>query len=321
MSKEARLDLAVKPEEAGTRLDAFLAIRLPDMSRSRLARLVRSGKVLVNGAASKPSAPVVPGQDVVVRIPEAEPADLVPENIPLDVLYEDPDLIVVNKPPGMVAHPGPGHGAGTLVHALLAHCPDLSGVGGVARPGIVHRLDKDTSGALVAAKNDAAHQSLSRQFKARTIKKTYLALVHGCPAEDTGRISLPVGRHPSDRKKMLASEDVRGREAQTLWRVRERYPDAALLEIGLLTGRTHQIRVHMAALGHHVVGDPIYGGRKRGHKLPDSVRGKVPLPGRQLLHAWRLVFAHPRTGRLLDLEAPIPVDMRAVISAFSAHTP
>ena len=318
MSAEVRLRFQVNSEDAGARVDAFLAARHADISRSRAARLIKEGHVTVDGRVPKPSTTLSPGQAIVVDIPVSAPCGAVPEDIPLEVLYEDQDLIVVNKPAGLVVHPAPGHGGGTLVNALLHHCHDLSGIGGQMRPGIVHRLDKDTSGALVAAKNDFSHQALSSQFKERIVKKTYLALVHGAVREQGGSILLAVGRHPKDRKKMHAASQGGGRQAETLWRVRERFADASLLEVNIKTGRTHQIRVHLATLGFPVVGDPVYGGRRRGHALPASIQGKVPLPGRQLLHDWKLCFSHPRTGRVLTFTSPVPQDLEQVLAALRA---
>ncbi|MDI6796960.1 MAG: RluA family pseudouridine synthase [Desulfatibacillaceae bacterium] len=302
----------VSQGDMGLRLDSFLSAKIDGLSRSQAARLVRQGHALVDGSPKKPSHQLAPGQAVTASLPKPEPCQALPEALEIDILYQDSDLVVVNKPPGLVVHPAPGHISGTLVNALLHHCRDLSGVGGLLRPGIVHRLDKDTSGVLVAAKNDAAHQALSGQFAARTVEKTYLALVFGVPEKDSGIVDMPVGRHPDQRKKMAAGK---GRQALTLWRVARRFADAALLEIDIHTGRTHQIRVHLAALGHPVIGDSVYAGKKRGKKLPDSVAGKTPFPGRQMLHAFRLSLILPASGKRLVIEAPVPQDMQILTQA------
>lgn len=298
--------------DTGLRLDSFLSAKICGLSRSQAARLVRQGHALVDGSPKKPSHLLAPGQVVTASLPEPEPCQALPEALDIEILYQDADLVIVNKPPGLVVHPAPGHSSGTLVNALLHHCRDLSGVGGLLRPGIVHRLDKDTSGVLVAAKNDAAHQALSGQFAARTTEKTYLALVFGNPQKDSGIVDMPVGRHPGERKKMAAGT---GRRALTLWRVANRFADAALLELDIRTGRTHQIRVHLAALGHPVIGDLVYAGKRRGKKLPDSIAGKTPFPGRQMLHAFRLSLTHPSSGKRLFFEAPVPEDMQILVRA------
>ena len=234
-----------------------------------------------------------------VEAPPPEPSTARPEAIPLDILYEDADLIAVNKPPGMTVHPAPGHPASTLVNALLAHCPDLSGIGGVRRPGIVHRLDRDTSGVILVAKNDAAHLALARQLKERTVEKTYLALVEGTPKPPRGVIDAPLARDPRRRERMAVLEG--GREASTSYRVVERFSGVSLLEVKPRTGRTHQIRVHFAAIGHPIVGDVVYGKRSS-------------LLARQFLHAWRIAFDHPRTGERLTLEAPLAQDLEAALA-------
>ncbi len=236
-------EFSVAPQDAGMRLDAFAAGHLPDCSRSYAALLIRKGWISVDTIARKPSYKVKVHEQVRADLPEPQPVDLVAEPMDLDLLFEDESLIVVNKPAGLVVHPAAGHPSGTLVNGLLCHCPDLEGIGGERRPGIVHRLDKDTSGVIVIAKTTLAHHELSRQFKARSIRKQYLALVHGVPKQAHGTIDLPVGRHPVDRKKM-STVSRSGREALTLWRVKEQFPEAALLEVDLKTGRTHQIRVH-----------------------------------------------------------------------------
>lgn len=297
--------LQVPPAAAGRRLDQYLADVLGDCSRAGSARLVRDGRVRVNDRPGKPGQRLHSGDRVNGwRPPPARPTALVAEPIPLEVIHEDAALIVVNKPPGLVVHPAPGHDGGTLVNALMYHCPDLRPIGGEIRPGIVHRLDKDTSGVLVAAKSGAALEALASQFKERRVAKTYLALVHGRPRASAGEIDLPIGRHPVDRKRMSTAGRHR-RTAMTRWHLRERLGPASLMEVALLTGRTHQIRVHLAAVGHAVVGDAVYGRRHRG---------RVPAP-RQMLHAWRLTLTHPVTAERISFEAPVPPDMQAVLDA------
>ncbi len=294
----------VEPSEAGERLDVFLLSRLPDLTRSRLQKLIREGRVIPSGSTAplKPSRRVKAGEEFLVRVPPPEEPRLEPEEVPLEILYEDAHLAVIVKPPGVVVHPAAGHPRGTLVHGLLARLSGLSGVGGKLRPGIVHRLDKDTSGLMVVAKSDAAHLHLVSLFQSRRVEKWYLALVHGVPEPPSGRIKVPIGRHPVHRQRMLAGAP-RGREAETFFRVREVFRRASLLEVRPLTGRTHQIRVHLSYLGHPVVGDPLYGGR----------RPTGPRAGRQMLHAWRLGFEHPLTGEKLFFEAPLPRDFEELL--------
>jgi 23S rRNA pseudouridine1911/1915/1917 synthase len=296
----------------GIRIDVFLAEHLPDCSRSFAGQLITSECIRVNGQAQKPSYRLKPGDVVSVRIPAPKPPRYLPEPISLQVLYEDPDIVVINKPPGLVVHPAPGHYSGTLVNGLLYHCPDLGGIGAELRPGIVHRLDKDTSGTLVVAKNAVALDHLAGQFKNRTVGKDYLALVHGAMAAESGTIRLPIGRHPVDRKRM-STRSRRGREAETGWRVVRRLAGTTLLELSLKTGRTHQIRVHCAAIGRPIVGDPVYGRRKTAG---DSA-GMQALLGsirRQMLHAWRLEINHPRSGARMRFESPLPEDMERLIA-------
>ncbi len=293
-------------ERDGERLDAAVSQGVPDISRSTAARLIREGRVSVDGeSADKPSRRMRRGETVGVEIPPPAPCEALAQHIPLWILHEDAHLIVIAKPAGMVVHPAPGHPEATVVNALLHHCQDLSGIGGKLRPGIVHRLDMDTSGVLAAAKNDAAHLSIARQFAARTTEKTYLAIVKGVPRDDSGLVTLPVGRHPVDRKRMAVTSP-KGRAAETRWKVLERFSDAALLELTIKTGRTHQIRVHMAALGHPVAGDPVYGTKTRG-----AARARA---ARQMLHAWKLSLHHPATGQRLTFTAPIPPDMETAIA-------
>jgi 23S rRNA pseudouridine1911/1915/1917 synthase len=270
---------------------------------------VWEGRVWVNDRPAKVGRKIRAADHIVIFIPAAKPSGVAAEEIPLAILYEDASLLVIDKPAGMVVHPAPGHPAGTLVNALLHHCRDLSGIGGVLRPGIVHRLDKDTSGLVVAAKSDAAHRGLAGQFKRHEVGKTYQALVYGDPRNEEGRIEAAVGRHPTDRKRM-STQSRRGRSAVSLWRVRERFGCAALLEVSIETGRTHQIRVHLAELGHPVVGDRLYGGAGRSRTVGDvEIRTRIKAMERQALHAWRLGFTHPLTGEPLRFISPLPEDM------------
>ena len=284
------------PTDSGVaRLDTFLAASLPDLSRSRWQSLIKEGHVLVNGRAVKPNHEMRAGDTITYSIPAPRPVEAIAQDIPLNVLYEDRDLIALNKPPDLVVHPAPGHEDGTLVNALLHHCKDIQGIGGELRPGIVHRLDRDTSGVLVVAKNEAALANLAAQFKSRTTRKDYLALVAGTPRPASGTIKTLIGRSSSDRKKMT-TRTKSGREAVSHYETIETFRDAALLRIRIETGRIHQIRVHMAHLGHAVLGDAVYG-RARG----------AP---RQMLHARRLELTHPATGKKLIFDAPMPDDMK-----------
>ncbi|HHY46164.1 MAG TPA: RluA family pseudouridine synthase [Firmicutes bacterium] len=303
--------MTVKAPEGGTRLDVYVASRLEvpqgSLSRSTVQRLIDSGNIVVNGRPCRPSYRVRAGDVISGLVPPPEEPHADPEDIPIDILYEDSDIIVVNKPRGMTVHPGAGNPSGTLVNALLAHCGDLSGVGGVMRPGIVHRLDKDTSGVMVVAKNDASHLELSRQFKAREVHKTYIALVRGAVDPPEGTISSMIGRHPVHRKKMAVTEHG-GKPAVTRYRTIERLPGYTLLEVHPETGRTHQIRVHLAWVGHPVAGDSLYGGRDP----------RLPISG-QALHAASLEFRHPRTGRRMRFCAPLPDDMARIMKMLGAY--
>ena len=310
---------SVTPEETGLRLDLFLTQKEPSLSRARIQKAIDEECVWVNGRSVPASRKLKPGDEVRIALPEAQPCGALPEAIPLTILYEDESLLVIDKPAGLVVHPAPGHAGGTLVNALLHHCRDLSGIGGVLRPGIVHRLDKETSGLLIVAKSDAAHQGLAGQFKRREVKKTYQALVYGDPKTDDGRIEAAVGRHPTDRKKM-STQSRHGRPAVSLWRVRERYGCATLLEVDIETGRTHQIRVHLTALGHPVIGDAVYGGEGRFRAIGDAaIRARVKRMERQALHAWRLSFTHPLTGEALTFTAPLPADMADLCDFLRGH--
>jgi 23S rRNA pseudouridine1911/1915/1917 synthase len=301
--------LTVSSASAGLRLDLYLTRKFPEHSRAFMAQLIRAGQVSVNGNTAKAGCRLRAADTVSGTLPAPKPVNLAAEAIDLAVIHEDADLIVVNKPAGLVVHPAPGHAGGTLVNALLYHCPDLGPIAGEIRPGIVHRLDKDTSGVLVVAKTAFALDHLARQFKERKVGKTYLALVHGIVKDAAGRIELPIGRHPVDRKKMSV-RSRRSRPAVTLWRVRERYIDSCLLEVDLKTGRTHQIRVHCAALGHPVLGDRVYGNGRD----PASGAWRFPVE-RQMLHAWRLKIVHPFRGEIMNFEAPLAPDMDILIQA------
>ncbi len=304
--------------QAGGRLDALVASEVDHCSRSFAATLIRQGCVSVDGAAKKPGYTVKAGEVVCGKIAPPTTSSFLPEKIPLHILYEDPDLLVVNKAPGMVVHPAPGHRSGTLVNALMHHCPDLAGISGSLRPGIVHRLDKDTSGALVVAKNSRAMHGLAVQFKSRDVRKKYVALVYGNPRQDTGSVDEPIGRHPVDRKKMSVTTHT-PRSALTHWRVCEQYKGACLLELDIHTGRTHQIRVHCKTMGHPVIGDPVYGHRgdqKRLASISPELGRAVASVARQMLHARRLSFIHPTTGAFMAMEAPMPSDMSGMIDRF-----
>jgi 23S rRNA pseudouridine1911/1915/1917 synthase len=313
------IDFSVGTAEAGRRFDLFLSSALADCSRSRAAELIRSGVVTIDGAGKKPGYRLQAGDRVIGNLPEPIPTVYQPEDIPIDILFEDAHIIVLNKPPGMVVHPAPGHASGTLVNALLSHCSDLSGIGGELRPGIVHRLDKDTSGTLVAAKNEPALGHLAAQFKNRPVGKTYLALVRGQVRESSGEIRLPIGRHQIHRKKMSV-KSRRARTAHTEWTFREKCGGASLLEVSLKTGRTHQIRVHCAAIGHPILGDTVYGGRRQKSEAVFDSRGNaVSIPGRQMLHAWRLSVVHPVTDCEMTFESRMPEDMAEVIRRLKAE--
>ncbi len=294
----------VGAEAVGERLDRWLSRACPDLSRARIQQLIKSGHVLLNGASSKAHHPVAEGDIIILEIPETQPTEVRPEAIPLDILHEDADVLVLNKEHGIIVHPAAGHETGTLVNALLHHCGELASLGGEKRPGIVHRLDKDTSGVMVVAKTERALRDLSRQFKERTIRKVYSALVRGHPVPETGDIDTLIGRNPHNRKKMSARVE-RGKRAYTRYRTVEVFEDAALLEVVIETGRTHQIRVHMAHLGHPILGDREYG---RARVLADNLHVE-----RQMLHAAQLTFHHPATGQPVEFNAPLPADMRDLI--------
>ena len=288
------IELTVDPQDDGMRIDAYLRAHT-EFSRSRVSALMLEGAICVDGEVQvKPSFKVSEGQRIALSVPQTRPVDILPQDIPLDILYQDADVVIVNKPCGMVVHPAAGNEDGTLVNALLYHVHDLSGIGGEMRPGIVHRLDKDTSGLILIAKNDRAHAALSEQFKARTMEKHYRAVAFGNFPEGSGLIDAPIARHPVDRKKMAIVPE--GKPSQTEWKVMERLKGATYLDVHLLTGRTHQIRVHMHSIGHPLLGDKIYA---------PNIRMSVHIP-RLMLHAYSLAFTHPTTGERMTLCAPLP---------------
>ena len=300
-------ELTAATEHAGVRLDAFLSAD-GALTRSQAARLIAEGRVRVNGKPAAKSARLSGGETVTVDVPQLRETALPPQDIPLDVVYEDDDVIVVNKPTGLVVHPAPGHPDGTLVNALLHHCGDsLSGIGGEKRPGIVHRIDRDTSGLIIAAKNDAAHLALSAQLKDHSLSRTYECLVTGNMKQDSGTVDAPIGRSSADRKKMAVVPT--GRRAVTHWEVVARYPGVTHLRCRLETGRTHQIRVHMAHIGHPILGDTVYGAKK-------------PVPGLtgQCLHAAGLRFIHPRTGEPVELHCPLPPEFTAMLQKLQSKS-
>ncbi len=298
-------DLQITETQNGTRLDSFLAEDLDGISRSYLQKLIGEQQILVNNKAVKANYKVKTGDILLINIPDAAPIDVLPEEMDLNIVYEDSDLLVVNKPVGLVVHPAHGHYSGTLVNGLLAHCKDLSGINGMLRPGIVHRIDKDTSGLLMIAKNDLAHQHLAAQLKEHSIKRAYYALVQGVISEPAGLVDAPIGRHETDRKKMAVTFK-NSKEARTHYYVKERFARHTFIECRLETGRTHQIRVHMSYLGYPLVGDPLYGTRKNN----------LDFPG-QALHAYALGFIHPRTGEELYFEAPLPEHFQTVLKNLS----
>lgn len=307
---ELVVDSATQP--AGIRLDVFLSREVAELSRSRIQKLIEDEDILVNDQPAKASLKLQGGERITIEMQEPVPVDLQPEDIALEIVYQDDDLAVINKPAGMVTHPGAGISSGTLVNALLFHMRDsLSGISGTIRPGIVHRLDKDTSGLIVIAKNDVAHRHLAEQIKAKTARRNYVALVEGIMKPDTGTIDKPIGRHPTRRKQMAIV--VGGRKAVSRFQVLERFSRYTLVKVMLETGRTHQIRVHMASLSYPVVGDLLYNTKSSGS---EAARQKLGLKG-QALHAAQLSFTHPTTGMLLEFEAPLPEDFQTLLSKLS----
>lgn len=316
--EKKRYIFLVDEADEGERIDSFLSGQIPELSRSRIQKSIRAGELTVDGrSAGKPSRKVSESERVELVFSPPRPLEIEPEEIPLDIVFEDESLLVVDKPAGMVVHPSPGHESGTLVHALLAHCSNLSGIGGFLRPGIVHRLDADTSGLLVVAKSDEAHISLSRQLMERRVHRIYYSITWGELESETGEIDLPIGRSPRDRKKMAVVSEG-GREAVTTYYVLDTFGPFQYIKIQLGTGRTHQIRVHLSHSGHPVLGDPVYGGRKirRGALIKSEIdlAGKaLSLIDRQALHAGELAFSHPLSGEEVRFEAVIPADMRSVL--------
>lgn len=297
---------SVKNEE-GIRIDKYLAEALPDMSRSHIQKLIKEGQVMIDGKPVKANYRLSLHERVEVNVPELKEPEIKPENIPLDILYEDQDIIIINKPKQMVVHPAPGHYSGTLVNALMYHCgSELSGINGVMRPGIVHRIDMDTTGSLLVCKNDMAHQKLASQLKEHSIKRVYEAIVHGNIKSDEGTVNAPIGRHPTDRKKM-SIHARQSRHAVTHYKVIERFGDYSYIQCELETGRTHQIRVHMASIGHPLLGDEVYGPAKCPFK---NLQG-------QTLHAKTLGIIHPRTGEYLEVNAPLPEYFRQLLNKLS----
>ncbi|MGR6544885.1 RluA family pseudouridine synthase [Paenibacillus tundrae] len=300
------MEWTISLEHKKERIDKYITESIDNVSRSQVQLWISEGNVTVNGAVVKANTKLAEGDLVVLQIPEPKAVEIIPEDIPLEVVYEDSDVIVINKPRGLVVHPAPGHTSGTLVNALMHHCKDLSGINGELRPGIVHRIDKDTSGLLMAAKNDKAHASLAAQLKDHSVNRRYIALVHGHLSHDQGTIDAPIGRDTNDRKMFTVTER-NSKHAVTHFNVTERINDYTLLELKLETGRTHQIRVHLKFIGHPLVGDPVYG-RNKGIKMQG-----------QALHAAILGFVHPTTGEYLEFSAPIPQDMEDVLSSLRSR--
>jgi 23S rRNA pseudouridine1911/1915/1917 synthase len=310
---ESSLTLIVPEADAGTRLDAFLASRIEGWSRARLQRLIEDGDVLVNGRPAKASYKLRATDEIEAELTALPTTSFLPEDIPIEVVYEDDDLIVVNKPAGIVVHPGAGAKTGTLANALAFHFQNLSTAGGVARPGIVHRLDKDTSGLLVAAKTEAAHENLADQFRAREVFKSYVALVHGQVERDRGEIDEPIARDPRHRTRMAIVRG--GRSALSIYRARERFDRFTLIDVELKTGRTHQIRVHLAWIKHPVVGDETYGSGRDNTVADPMIRSQIGKLGRQFLHAEKLGFSHPSTGERLNFTSTLPTELQKLLNA------
>lgn len=319
MAQAEDFTFVVDKSDAGTRLDAYLAQRAPELTRSQIKKLVQGHLILLNHLPSKPAVRLRRGDVVTGHIPPPRTLDVIPEDIPLDILYEDPWIIVIDKPAGMIVHPGAGVNSGTLVNALLFHCKDLSQINGVIRPGIVHRLDKQTSGVMAAAKNALAQHHLSLQFKKRQVRKRYIALVHGIPGESQGVIDAPLGRHPKERKR-ISIHTRKARNAVTQWRIINRLGDFSLLEVFPRTGRTHQIRAHLSSRGHPIVGDPEYCKAKWNQRIADArIRETVSGLKRQALHSECLGFLHPENEEFVEFTAPIPDDMIHIIRFLSQY--
>jgi 23S rRNA pseudouridine1911/1915/1917 synthase len=313
VSNELQL-ITVTSDAAGGRLDAFVAGQLRDISRTRIQRAIEDGDVLVNEHAGKSSYRVRAGDRIEIDLPEPPPVTLLPEPIALDIVYEDDDLIVVNKPAGLVVHPGAGQESGTLANALVHHFNELSGRAGRIRPGIVHRIDKETSGLLVVAKNDLTHEKLSEQFRHREVFKLYIALVYGRLSQSHGEIEARLGRSRHNRTRMAVLSGGAGRTAHTLFEVADRYAEFTLLKVQIKTGRTHQIRVHMAHIGHPVVGDPAYGGGRDNTVRDPLIKRAIGELGRHFLHSAQLAFAHPRSGARLEFSAPMPSELLRLLA-------
>jgi 23S rRNA pseudouridine1911/1915/1917 synthase len=310
---KSTISFQVDSQDSAKRLDVFLSQKEPALSRSQIKRFIEMGEVQVGGRKAKAALRLRENDAVTLTLPAPRKLELEAQDIPLKVLYEDRHLIVVDKPAGLVVHPGAGNYSGTLVNALLHHCPDLAGVGGVLRPGIVHRLDKDTSGVLVAAKDDLAHRFLAEQFKKHTAKRKYMGIVFG-QLDEEGQVAASIGRHPTHRKKMSA-RPRKGRDARTHWRVLERFRSFNLAEFRLETGRTHQIRVHLSSIGHPILGDPLYGGRSRLTSIePPALRQALQGLRRQALHAACLGFVHPVTKEAMEFSSPLPPDLAEAVS-------
>jgi 23S rRNA pseudouridine1911/1915/1917 synthase len=307
--------LSVGDEAAGLRLDSFLASHLKEISRTRIQRAIADGDILVNELVAKPSYRLRARDQIEIDLPEPPPVELLPEAIPLNIIYEDDDLVVVNKPAGMIVHPGAGIESGTLAHAVVYHYNLLSGAAGRTRPGIVHRLDKETSGLLVVAKNDLAHERLSDQFHDRQVFKLYVALVYGRVSNERGEIEARIGRSPRNRTRMSVLRGGAGRTAHTIFEVAKRFQEFTLLRVWIKTGRTHQIRVHMAHIGHPVVGDPTYGGGRENAIRDVGIKRAVQSLGRHFLHSAELAFNHPRTGERLEFTAPLPAELAGFLTA------
>jgi 23S rRNA pseudouridine1911/1915/1917 synthase len=299
-----KIEYCAEPDDAGARIDKWISLSVPELSRSYIQKCLKDGCVAVNGKLTvKPSYRVDAGDEIVFEVPDASVPDIEPEDIPLDIIYEDEDMIVVNKPKGMVVHPAPGHYSGTLVNAVMYHCRgQLSGINGVMRPGIVHRIDRDTTGSVMICKNDDAHRSIAAQLEAHTINRLYHAIVWNNITDDEGTVTGAIGRDPSDRKKMAVVDDEHGKSAVTHYRVLKRFGQFTYVECRLETGRTHQIRVHMSHIGHPLLGDTVYGGSS----------GRFCLEG-QCLHAKTLGFIHPRTGEYIETDAPLPEYFRHLL--------
>jgi 23S rRNA pseudouridine1911/1915/1917 synthase len=314
----------VQDTDSKQRVDVFLSRQLNGCSRSQIKTLIKEGQVLLRGRPVKPSYEIRPGDRITIRLPKPEEQDrLVPQAMPLEVLFEDEDILVVNKSPGVVVHPGAGNQEGTLVHGLLAHCPHLAAQGAPLRPGIVHRLDQHTSGALVVAKSNTAYLELIRQFKEHTVQKLYLALVFGKFSRGSGEVTTLMGRHPSERKKMTVLDGKAGRKAVTRWEVDKAWDEVTLLRVIIETGRTHQIRVHLSHLQHPVVGDAVYGGGKRRIRSlrSEELRQVLAKVDRQMLHAAILTLRHPRSDKLLTVNAPLPGDFAQVLHQLETDFP